>query len=97
MIYGLAAVAAALLFVSPTPSDAFGDKCYPALKAKGGKEHSMRAARHSAIHAWEHAAEHKYGDHYNSWHYSGDRAIDCKWDKAGRHFWCTASARPCGH
>ena len=88
--------AAALLALGTVSAQAFGDKCYGPLSAKGHKEHSMRAAMEAAKDKWEKAADKKYGDDFDDWDYSGDRTISCSWDAPGRHFWCTASARPCG-
>lgn len=56
----------------------------------------MRSAMESAKYHWHEKAEHKYGDHYDDWYWSGDRTISCSWDAPGKHFWCTATARPCG-
>lgn len=94
--FGLAALAASLLVIAPVSASAFGDKCYPALKAKGGWEHNKHDAMSVAMDAWEKAATKKYGGNYDNWDYSGDRTMDCKWDDNGSHFNCTASARPCG-
>jgi hypothetical protein len=92
----LATIAVAALVASTVSAAAFGDKCYPPLSAKGDKEHDMRSAMHSAKGKWEKAAHKKYGDHFDHWNYSGDRSVSCKWDAAGSHFSCTATARPCG-
>ena len=87
--------AAAALFATTISAAAF-DKCHGPVTGKGKKDHSMRYAMEKAKDAWEKAAEKKHGENYDNWDYSGDRAISCKWDKPGRHFWCNATARPCG-
>lgn len=94
---GVSAVAlvAAISFVGPAA--ATGETCKkPAVTAKGHEEHSEREARRSAIHAWEHAAEHKHGFAFSDWWYSADRSIPCTWDADGSHYTCTATALACG-
>ena len=85
----------ALMAFGTAPAMAGWGKCHPALSAKGKKTHDMRSAMEAAKYAWHEKAEHKYGDDYDNWYWSGDRAISCSWDKPGKHFTCTATARPC--
>lgn len=91
----LAIVVSALVAVSfAVPTATAFDKCYPAVTGKGKKQHSMRSAMESAKYAWHEAAEKK--SDFDDWNYSGDRSISCKWDAAGTHFTCAATAKPCG-
>lgn len=92
----MAVAAIALLVVVPSSAQAWGETCHGDLTVDGKRKHSMKAAKYAAIHAWEHAANRKYGPAYDGWYHSGDRLISCDWDKAARHFWCLARARPCG-
>jgi hypothetical protein len=89
---GLAALAVSSLGSAPATA---WDTCHAPLKGKGHKTHDMRSAMASAKHHWVHAADDKYDSKFADWYYSGDRSISCSWDKPGRHFWCTATARPC--
>ncbi len=92
-----AASALALFAVTGTPAVAGEPNCKPALSAKGATEHSMRDAIEAAKYAWHEKAEHKFGDAWDNWYWSGDRSVSCSWDKPGKHFTCTATARPCYH
>ena len=90
-----AAAVTALMAFGALPAAAW-DKCHGPVSAKGSKKHDMREAMEAAKRHWHEHAEDKYGHHFANWNYSGDRTISCKWDAPGRHFWCTATARPCG-
>ncbi len=92
----ISATVATGLMVAAAPAWAFGDVCHGPVAAKGHREHDKHVAMASAIRHWQHSASHKHGARFADWYYSGDRSISCSWDAPGRHFWCTATARPCG-
>ena len=95
----LIAVSAVLVATSASiaPAAAFGDRCfYPGISVRGSVQGSMSAARSSSTSAWESRAARAHGRRYADWWYSGDREIDCSWDKSGRRFTCVAYAVACG-
>jgi hypothetical protein len=67
-----------------TDARAFGDTCHRDVSARGGVQASMKAARSSAIAAWESAVSRKHGSRFANWYYAGNRIK------------CTAVAGPCG-
>lgn len=91
----LGAFCAAITLGLASNANALGDVCYGPLQASGNKKHSEHDARNSAIWHWQKAAAKRNGARASDWWYSGDRTIFCNWDSAGRHFWCSAVARPC--
>jgi hypothetical protein len=90
----------AAFFIMPaatsTPVQAFGDTCYRDVRARGGVQSTMSAARGSAIAAWEQEASKRHGARFANWYYSADRTFDCSWGKSGRDIRCVAIAGPCG-
>lgn len=92
-----AAVAAALaLCLMADDALAFGDVCHKDVAARGAVESSMSRAQTSAIAAWEKKVAAIHGRRFANWWYSGERLIECSWNKAGSRFSCNAIAIPCG-
>lgn len=74
---------------------AFGDTCLKDVVARGSVQGSMSKARSAAVAAWETKVATVHGQRFANWWYSGDRAIDCSWNKSGSRIWCNAVAIPC--
>lgn len=89
-------VIAAGLGVGSTEAQAFGDQCFNPLRVEGQDRSSMRAAMASARHQWERVVTQRQGGRYADWYYSGDRSMDCTWDRSGTVIRCTTTATPCG-
>ena len=90
-----AALVALISLAAAGDAHAFGDTCRKDVASKGSVQGSMSAARNAAIAAWETQTSKVYGNRYANWWYSGDRTIDCSWDRSGTRIRCTAVAIPC--
>jgi hypothetical protein len=74
-----------------------GDVCKKAVTEEGGCFTSERAAKRSAIKAWENCVRDEHGAAFANWWYSGDRTISCTWtDDKVPVYTCAAKALPCG-
>lgn len=91
-----AAAAAFALFLTAGDAFAFGDTCRKDVAARGAVETSMSRARGAAIAAWETKVSAIHGRRFADWWYSGDRLIECSWNRSGTRFTCNAVAIPCG-
>ncbi|MEQ1648099.1 MAG: hypothetical protein ABL898_05880 [Hyphomicrobiaceae bacterium] len=88
--------ATALTILSVVPANAFGDKCYyPGIQARGDVRSSMQSAQQSAIANWQLIAERQHGRRAANWYYSGDRTIECSWNRSGSQIRCVAVAVAC--
>lgn len=90
-----AAVAAGISVFGAGEAFAFGDVCHKDVVARGSVEGSMSKARNAAIAAWETKVATLHGPRFANWWYSGDRAVECSWNKKGNRIWCNAVAIPC--
>jgi hypothetical protein len=77
-------------------AQAFGDRCFDPMVARGQAANTMRGAWASASAAWERAVARRHGAKYANWMYSGDRTFDCSWNAGGDRIVCVAEATPCG-
>lgn len=90
-----AALAGLVMICSAGEAFAFGDTCHKDVVARGRVEGSMSKARDAAIAAWEKKVANVHGQRFANWWYSGDRAVECSWNKSGNRIWCNAIALPC--
>lgn len=94
-ILGAVTILAIATAVSAGDALAFGDVCLKDVVARGTVQGSMTKARNAAIAAWETKVATQHGPRFANWWYSGDRAIDCSWNKSGNQIRCNAVAIPC--
>lgn len=94
---GTLAISAAALAMIGVSGAVAGDVCKKAVTETGGCFTSERAAKRSAIKAWEDCVRGEHGAAFANWWYSGDRTISCTWtDEKVPAYTCTAKALPCG-
>jgi hypothetical protein len=84
------------LITGAEDAQAFGDTCHNPLHVRGDVRNSYSSAMASARANWETAVARRHGGRFANWYYSGDREMECTWDRSETRFRCTTTAMPCG-